>query len=533
MFTSTRSNRSLGQRDDGSLPGEPDIASGFDAGGNQKELQRGQSMLWDSRNQLHQVTLVKRETEPDDYECYHYDRPGHRLRKTGHAHSSGRILRSEVRYLPGLEIHRRVGGEEHHVISVEAGRGNVRALHWPEGAHNDQLRYSLSDHLGSSTLELDEEAGVLTQEHYYPFGGTACWAGKSALVAKYKTIRYSGKERDATGLHYYGYRYYAPWLQRWICPDPAGAVNGLNIFCFVSNKGLSVSDVDGRYYPDENGKIEKELIPDGAVIVARGLNQFTPAVSAFIGSEMFEAGNFFSGAQAAVHSGYMENTNVLQSYFSSEYDSVMFKVLDSMRRGEGLAREYDGPRGRGRFLGFSGDSTSANARVHAEDFYGRIAINVNPVESFSLRAVLGHELLHLNRASGMVTVGPGALDHFYLHHDAQWALGRSIRQYDIPQQGVSEVIMSGGLTMQYLEEFTNDHHSFIFAVGEYVSRVHPSIEFKGDLADAVSFFNVSPGLRAKMASENSDSITFAAISLHQLNQARVADSQLLNSLLRS
>ncbi|MNG04605.1 hypothetical protein D3C84_877500 [compost metagenome] len=87
--------------------------------------------------------------------------------------------------------------------------------------------------------------------------------------------------------------------------------------------------------------------------------------------------------------------------------------------------------------------------------------------------------------------------------------------------------------MQYLEEFTNDHHSFIFAVGEYVSRVHPSIEFKGDLADAVSFFNVSPGLRAKMASENSDSITFAAISLHQLNQARVADSQLLNSLLRS
>ncbi|MNF13433.1 hypothetical protein D3C80_2152810 [compost metagenome] len=51
--------------------------------------------------------------------------------------------------------------------------------------------------------------------------------------------------------------------------------------------------MDGRYYPDENGKIEKELIPDGAVIVARGLNQFTPAVSAFIGSEMFEAGNFF------------------------------------------------------------------------------------------------------------------------------------------------------------------------------------------------------------------------------------------------
>ncbi|MGF6554346.1 RHS repeat-associated protein [Pseudomonas sp. S30_BP2TU TE3576] len=245
MFTSARSNRSLGQRDDGSLPGEPDIDSGFDAGGNQRELQRGQAMLWDSRNQLHQVTLVKRETGPDDYEGYRYDRPGHRLRKVGFAHSSGRTLRSEVRYLPGLEIHRQAEGEEHHVISVEAGRSNVRALHWPADTHDDQLRFSLSDHLGSSTLELDDEAGVLTQEHYYPFGGTACWAGKSALVAQYKTIRYSGKELDVTGLYYYGYRYYAPWLQRWLSSDPAGDVAGSNQYQMVKNNPVVFYDSEG------------------------------------------------------------------------------------------------------------------------------------------------------------------------------------------------------------------------------------------------------------------------------------------------
>ncbi|MCP2068424.1 UNVERIFIED_ORG: RHS repeat-associated protein [Pseudomonas reinekei] len=242
MFTSTRSNRSLAQRGDGSLPGEPEIAMGFDVCGNQRELQRGQAMIWDLRNQLSQVTLVQRETEPDDYECYRYDRPGHRLRKMGFAQSSGRTLRSEVRYLPGLEIHRQAEGEEHHVISIEAGRSNVRALHWPAGEHGDQLRYSLGDHLGSSTLEMDDEAGVLTQEHYYPFGGTACWAGKSALVAKYKTLRYSGKERDATGLYYYGYRYYAPWLQRWICPDPAGEVEGLNRYAMVGNNPINFFD---------------------------------------------------------------------------------------------------------------------------------------------------------------------------------------------------------------------------------------------------------------------------------------------------
>jgi len=246
MFTSERSNRSLALRDDGSLPGEPEIALGFDACGNQRELQHGQAVHWDIRNQLCRVTLVKREGEPDDFECYRYDRPGHRLRKVSVSQANGRTLRDEVRYLPNLEIHRQADGEGHHVISVEAGRSSVRALHWPDGAHDDQLRYSLSDHLGSSTLELDDEAGVLTQEHYYPFGGTACWAGKSERVAQYKTIRYSGKERDATGLYHYGYRYYAPWLQRWINSDPAGDVDGLNLFRMVRNNSVILKDVDGR-----------------------------------------------------------------------------------------------------------------------------------------------------------------------------------------------------------------------------------------------------------------------------------------------
>ncbi|CAI8761539.1 insecticidal toxin complex protein TccC [Pseudomonas sp. IT-P44] len=258
MFTSARSNRSLAQRDDGSLPGEPEIESGFDVCGNQLELQRGQAMTWDIRNQLSRVTLVKREDDPDDYECYAYDRPGHRLRKVHFNQTRGRTGRTEVRYLPGLELHRQSDGKEHHVISIEAGRCSVRALHWPEGAHADQLRYSLCDHLGSSTLELDHEACVLTQEYYYPFGGTACWAGESALVAKYKTIRYSGKERDATGLYYYGFRYYAPWLQRWICSDPAGLINGPNLYCMLGNNVLRFKDAGGLVKVDSvNMQLQK------------------------------------------------------------------------------------------------------------------------------------------------------------------------------------------------------------------------------------------------------------------------------------
>ncbi|VFS15006.1 RHS repeat-associated core domain [Enterobacter cancerogenus] len=102
------------------------------------------------------------------------------------------------------------------VISVgEAGRAQVRVLHWangkPDGIDNDQVRYSYDNLTGSSGLELDGNGKVISTEEYYPYGGTAVWTARSAVEAGYKTVRYSGKERDATGLYCYGYRYYQPW----------------------------------------------------------------------------------------------------------------------------------------------------------------------------------------------------------------------------------------------------------------------------------------------------------------------------------
>ncbi|MNQ72726.1 putative deoxyribonuclease RhsC [compost metagenome] len=242
MFTSTDSNRSVAN--------EGNLADGFDTNGNQLELLRGQTMSWDIRNQLSRVTMVSREDGPDDTERYFYDSPGHRLRKVRLTETARRTLRAEVRYLPGLEIHRDTAtGEERHVLNVEAGLDHVRALHWvgkqPKGVRNDQLRFCLSDHLNSCTLELDEQGALLSREVFYPFGGTAVWAGTSEAEAEFKTIRYSGKERDATGLYFYGYRYYAPWLQRWVSADPAGKVDGLNYFACVQNNPITFFDSNG------------------------------------------------------------------------------------------------------------------------------------------------------------------------------------------------------------------------------------------------------------------------------------------------
>ncbi|MGL6241876.1 RHS repeat-associated core domain-containing protein [Pseudomonas sp.] len=227
---------------------QPDFATGFDANGNLQALQTAQPLLWNARNRLQSVTLVERTEQQADTESYLYDGNGQRVRKrqTQKAHVLTHC--HDVLYLPGLEI-RESTAEKLEVITVQAGNCSVRCLHWslgtPSAIRNDALRFSFDDHLGSNILELDAEGNLLSEEGYYPFGGTAWRAARNVLEAKYRTLRYSGKERDASGLYYYGQRYYAPWLQRWINPDPAGAADGLNLYCMVGNNPVRFADSRG------------------------------------------------------------------------------------------------------------------------------------------------------------------------------------------------------------------------------------------------------------------------------------------------
>jgi insecticidal toxin complex protein TccC len=251
LVAAQHSNRCLPVRN-GVEPGEEDFRNGFDANGNLLNLQPGQALSWDLRNQLREVRPVERDSAADDSERYVYGADGMRVRKVRSTQTQAQPVIAEVRYLPGLELRTHSGtGEVLQVISVQAGRSSVRVLHWeakrPAQIANDQQRYSLSDHLGSATLELDQDAKVISQERYYPFGGTA-WADGEAVQVSYKTVRYSGKERDATGLYYYGFRYYVPWVQRWLSPDPMGAIDGLNIYRFVKNCPITYIDDQGLFF---------------------------------------------------------------------------------------------------------------------------------------------------------------------------------------------------------------------------------------------------------------------------------------------
>ncbi|WP_448091809.1 RHS repeat-associated core domain-containing protein [Pseudomonas lini] len=332
------SNRLLSWNKGGSMA---DATADFDANGNQQALYPGQALEWNSHNQLKSVMLIQRDDGRDDIERYCYDSSGQRVRKIQTTYAASVTHTREVRYLPGLEIRTR-NNERLEVITLQAGRCSVRYLHWTKGRPYviaaNQLRYSIDDHLGSSSLELDDQAWLISQESYLPYGGTAWTASRSAVEADYKTIRYSGKERDASGLYYYGHRYYAPWLQRWISADPAGTVDGLNLYCmvgnnpvrFVDHKGL-MRDEDLREF-ETWGRARSQEIMDSAqgdYTYRLMPDNFDKSSDQFLNAELLSK-------EFLAHSyGYIKPTEVgLSDFFN------LPKPQGSMRGFRGVDRRY-------------------------------------------------------------------------------------------------------------------------------------------------------------------------------------------------
>jgi len=109
------------------------------------------------------------------------------------------------------------------------------------------IRYQLSDHLGSASVELDENADIISYEEYYPFGSTSYRSGRTETEVKQKRYKYVLKELDnETGLYYYGARYYASWLGRFIAIDPKQhSYQHLTPYNYVANSPLNNIDPDG------------------------------------------------------------------------------------------------------------------------------------------------------------------------------------------------------------------------------------------------------------------------------------------------
>ncbi|WP_162556675.1 RHS repeat domain-containing protein [Proteus faecis] len=236
------------------------VDSYFDESGNLTQLLNGDAIIWDSRNHLKATKEIMENGQLSEGETYQYNSASQRMTKIrGRKTANGDLEKVTTHYLPNIEqweVSTRSVTEKYVVVQIQTGTSaKVRALCWeigsPKGIENNSLRYSYDDGIGNSGLETDGKGQLVSYEEYYPYGGTAIWSSENVVEADYKTIRYSGKEKDSTGMYYYGYRYYQPWIGRWLSADPAGTIDGLNLYRMVKGNPTS--------YIDDNGLMFKKL----------------------------------------------------------------------------------------------------------------------------------------------------------------------------------------------------------------------------------------------------------------------------------
>ena len=182
---------------------------------------------------------------------YVYDANGERVRKV--VIQSGIV--EERFYIGDYEYYEKEEIKTE-TLKIQDDKQVVALINSPfEGGTGDvTVRYQLTNHLDSASLELNETGEIISYEEYHPFGTTSYRSGRSEVVVSLKRYKYVFKELDnETGLYYYGMRYYAPWIARFISVDPLQhKFPHLTSYQYASNDPVGAIDIDGA-------ESEKEL----------------------------------------------------------------------------------------------------------------------------------------------------------------------------------------------------------------------------------------------------------------------------------
>lgn len=224
----------------------PETPYTYDLHGNMTAMPHLDRMDWDFADRLR---IVERGTMRM---INVYDASGVRVRKVVEK-NNGNVI-EERQYLGAVEYDLRHNGTETpdrvretvHVMDDETRIALVET-DLEASAPAPLILYQFSDHLGSVSLELNEAAAFISYEEYYPYGATSFQSGRNAAEVSLKRYRFTGMERDEeTGLALHGARYYAPWLGRWTAADPAGLVDGPNLYRHVSGNPIGYKDQEGK-----------------------------------------------------------------------------------------------------------------------------------------------------------------------------------------------------------------------------------------------------------------------------------------------
>jgi RHS repeat-associated protein len=203
---------------------------GYDAAGNMTSRTIGgtsYTLVYDQENRLYTVSGGATAT-------FLYDGDAKRVKGT---------VGTTTTYYVGDYYERDAGGMVKQYYSI----GGVRVAM----KENTILRYLLSDHLGSTALNVSQALVKDSEVRYYAFGSDRFTSGTMPT-----TYRYTGQRAEqGIGLYYYNARWYDAVLGRFaqadtIVPQP-GNPQSLNRYSYVLNNPLRFLDPTGLFTEDQ------------------------------------------------------------------------------------------------------------------------------------------------------------------------------------------------------------------------------------------------------------------------------------------
>lgn len=233
----------------------------YDAAGHLVRELGTRSFVWDAFG-----SLVRFREDGGARSATVYDAAGKRVKRLVRRGASVEVST----WIDGVYEALRWSGDEageNRVVHVTDGVKRVALVRSGPPAPGDEgpaVQIQVNDARQSCIFTLDEAGVEIRGEEFTPYGETSvgCFARKR--------YRFQGKARDAeTGLGYHGARYYAPWMCRWVSPDPAGLVDGPNLYVFCRGNPVGWVDLSGKEAsPGENSGAIVEADANGVRVKA-------------------------------------------------------------------------------------------------------------------------------------------------------------------------------------------------------------------------------------------------------------------------
>ena len=311
-----------------------------------------QEMGWNFKEELiRTIRQIRDDGGTPETTYYQYDGAGQRIRKITENQAAPGVdptKKEERIYIAGYEVYKKHSGndgglerrtlslmdEAHRFVMIET-RNEV-----DDGTEEHLVRYQMHNHLGSACLELggSGEAKVISYEEYHPYGTTAYQVKNRDVISAAKRYRYTGMERDEeSGLSYHSARYYLPWLGRWLSSDPAGLVDGVNLFRYGRNNPAEFVDIDGTQVIGKTNRAQETKNTEERKILTQEVASMNKENRA---ESMFLLDLFFFAHDAGGLDRKKSNKIVLK-YLHSKLDKQMEEeFLDQKSSPRGIASMY-------------------------------------------------------------------------------------------------------------------------------------------------------------------------------------------------